>query len=433
MPFIKFTSIAKPLQELAAFYPGPFLLALSGGPDSMALFHLLLALKIPFGVAHVDHNWRKESSEEAEQLRLMSEKADIPFYLKVLDPEKLRGNLEQACRLERLNFFSTVCKEFLFHAVILGHHQDDLAETVLKRILEGACMSQWVCMEKISKRDELILCRPWLDIPKSDILNFLEKHSIPYFTDRTNSDLRFLRAKMRSKMIPEIEQHLGKSIRAPLARLSKESAELHDFMRNRWASKLKSGYFLNGETVKTSFEMRFIVKHWLKNHLLDASYDVLEDLVGFVLSGKSDRCFIVKDYVIEVDRKKLFLRPALKEENVAPLVLMEGRYQWGLWDVEVASVARKGKEKIGWKNAFKGDLKVFLPKGIHILGTLEQIASKEEKLKIQEKWSEEKIPSFLRRMTPVIGKEGGGVAREFFLQPISQQNVQLFSISIKKK
>jgi tRNA(Ile)-lysidine synthase len=418
MHSINSTLIAKPLQELVLREAAPFLLALSGGPDSIALFHALLDLKIPFGVAHVDHRWREESEGEAKELQKRVEDAGVPFHLKTLDPKKLLGNLEQACREERLKFFAAICKEASCSAVILGHHQDDLAETVLKRILEGASISGWTCMERISKWEGLTLCRPLLHIPKKTILAFLNERKIPYFTDGTNESLEFLRGKMRSKMIPEIEGHLGKSIRGPLARLSLESSELDAFMKERWASKLCCRDFLDCQAIKSAFEMRYVIKHWLKNHALDVSYDVLDDLVEILLSEKSgrSRSFILKGRVLEVDRKKLFLRRPFNQKSTPPIMIAEGVQQWGVWEVEVKRVAREDNEIIGWQAAFKGHLEVFLPEGVYCLGELDQVASKEEKLKIQKKWSDAKIPLFLRELVPVIWSEGGGLAREFFLK-----------------
>ena len=109
----------------------PLLLGLSGGPDSLALFHLLLETSsfVPFKlhVAHVDHGWREESSKEAQWLKSYVEKWGVPFYLK-----KLEGCLnEEAAREGRLSFFSSLYRELGCKALLLGHQGDDQAETVL--------------------------------------------------------------------------------------------------------------------------------------------------------------------------------------------------------------------------------------------------------------------------------------------------------------
>ena len=133
----------------------PVLIGLSGGPDSMALLHLLreCAQKkdLRIGVAHVNHCWRAESSYEAAQLEELVKNLGYSFHLKVLNPSELTGNLEDACRRERLAFFNELTHAYGYQAVILGHHRDDQAETVLKRFLEGASLVNLKGMEEIKR------------------------------------------------------------------------------------------------------------------------------------------------------------------------------------------------------------------------------------------------------------------------------------------
>ena len=116
-----------------------YLLALSGGPDSMALFHLLLEGGWNFHVCHVDHGWRKESFEEANQLKILAEKHLVPFYLYKIDIKELEeGNLEDNCRKMRFLFFKQEYAKCGFDALLTGHHADDQVETILKRVFEGS-------------------------------------------------------------------------------------------------------------------------------------------------------------------------------------------------------------------------------------------------------------------------------------------------------
>src|SRR5262245_21228397 len=115
----------------------PVLLAFSGGPDSLALLHLLLDYRqqhpLTLHLAHVDHGWRSGSAAEAAKLKLQAEALGLPFHSCRLSDEDRQGNLEAAGREARLRFFRQLSSQFDCQAVILGHQADDVAETCLKR------------------------------------------------------------------------------------------------------------------------------------------------------------------------------------------------------------------------------------------------------------------------------------------------------------
>ena len=148
----------------------PLLLALSGGSDSKALLQLLLDYKAkkPFElhIAHIDHGWRKESSQEALELQALIDLHGIAFHLEILK-EMPAANLEEFCRIKRYEFFEKLQDQFGFQAVVLGHHEDDLVETILKRLFEGASFKHILAMDLISKKGTLNLWRPLLKVKKN--------------------------------------------------------------------------------------------------------------------------------------------------------------------------------------------------------------------------------------------------------------------------
>ena len=118
------------------------LLAFSGGPDSTALFFLLLEYGVKFSVAHVDHGWRDESAAEAEQIRQLCDQHGVRCYIRHLESCDAGSNLEERARDARYQFFRELCENHGYTALVLGHHKNDLAETVLKRTLEGASLAR---------------------------------------------------------------------------------------------------------------------------------------------------------------------------------------------------------------------------------------------------------------------------------------------------
>ena len=124
------------------------LVAVSGGPDSVALLHLLCDLReeleLHLEVAHLQHGIRgAEAQEDARFVAELAEKLGLPFHLKEVDLPRIRsaagkGNLEALARVERYRFFAAVARERKLGKIATAHTQDDQAETVLMWLLRGS-------------------------------------------------------------------------------------------------------------------------------------------------------------------------------------------------------------------------------------------------------------------------------------------------------
>lgn len=301
----------------------PLLLGLSGGPDSMALFHLLLQLKQEgwhFGVAHVNHNWRPESREEAKKLQEMACFANIPFHLLNLDRKMMKGNLELSCRLERLKFFHAVCDQFNYQATLLAHHFDDKAETVLKRVFEGASLTKLYGLKPRNVIEGLIILRPLLQIQKSEILEWLKREQISFFEDSTNVDPKFIRARFRTKIIPYLNHEFGKNIGNPLVRLSESSLELDDYLKQRTEPYLKQivntpyGTYLDFSKVEHPFEMKYLIREFTATAKFYLSFPLIEKVVGWFQENATNKTISMAGNTIFIDRKKMFIISSEKKE-----------------------------------------------------------------------------------------------------------------------
>ncbi|MDN3504694.1 MAG: tRNA lysidine(34) synthetase TilS [Rhabdochlamydiaceae bacterium] len=198
-------------------------LGLSGGPDSMVLFHLLRKVKISFRALYIDHGWRNKSKEEAEQLADLCEKLEVPFSVReVKGFDFAKGNIEDRLRNERWKFF----KESEADILILGHHLDDHIETVIKRLFEGAKLTKLGGIALESEVGTMRVVRPLLECHKSEIINWANSNQVHYFIDETNEDQHFLRARMRKRLIPQLEDSFGKGIGQNLNELSQVSSKL---------------------------------------------------------------------------------------------------------------------------------------------------------------------------------------------------------------
>jgi tRNA(Ile)-lysidine synthase len=183
------------------------LLAVSGGPDSMALLDVVarLAPKLGLGLfAHgVDHGLRADASQELDAAAAHAEKLDIPFgRTRVRVPRG--GNLQARARAARWNALATAAGSCRASAIATAHQADDRAETVLIRLLRGAGPAGLAVLPPRAPLADtaLELVRPLLRARRTDVMAHLARHRIPFANDPSNADARFVRTRVRREVLP---------------------------------------------------------------------------------------------------------------------------------------------------------------------------------------------------------------------------------------
>lgn len=215
--------------------------AVSGGPDSVALLHILhhLAadpeLNLHLVCAHVNHGFRgKESDAEAEVVREMARGLGIPFELGVFDVPaymKETGHGTQlAAREVRYEFLHRVAAKYQAASIALAHHADDQAETVLMRILRGSGPSGLAGMRMKRHEKNVELIRPLLRIYKNDLIQMCGKSDIPYVIDSTNLLPKYARNAVRLDVLPFLGQY-NSGLTDSLNRLAEVIGVEDDFMQ----------------------------------------------------------------------------------------------------------------------------------------------------------------------------------------------------------
>lgn len=316
-PIIK--SLKETLKRYLSLKNQHLCLGLSGGPDSMSLLHLLLECKnlLPFqlSVAHIDHGWRRESSEEAEQIRCMARDKNIPCYLHKLQIDKDAPNLEDLCRSGRLEFFRSLYNQGVFDILLLGHQADDRAETVLKRIFEGANVNSLPGLREFTIYREMPVLRPLLGFSKKELLQWLDAKGVAYFRDATNLDPRFLRGRMRKELFPFIEQVFGKKIQKNLNKFADRSLEMNRYLEKNikkfypaisWQERCLQIDFTNFpdlDKVEISFFLSKILK-LVQDHL---SFQQQDRLIKMICGREYNKKIISKNAVFKAHGGKLYI------------------------------------------------------------------------------------------------------------------------------
>ena len=211
--------------------------AVSGGPDSLALLYSLLPLHDSMGLqlhgAHLDHRLRGAASEaDAAAVRDTFCRLDIPATVRSADVEQFRRaqglSLEDAARRVRYEFLAAVAAEQRADAVALGHTADDQAETVLMHILRGSGLSGLRGMEPTTSRivsgEKLTLLRPLLDVSRRQTAAYCAALGLEPRLDESNLSRELTRNRIRLDLMPQLETY-NPAVRDALLRLSRATAK----------------------------------------------------------------------------------------------------------------------------------------------------------------------------------------------------------------
>jgi len=202
------------------------IVAVSGGADSVCLLHVVKELfpDALSGIAHFNHKWRAEASDEDESfVANLASQFDLPFHRAEAVPTP--GNKEQNARRARQAFFGS-----LNATIALGHTRDDQAETVLFRFLRGSGLAGLSGI--VPNANGLI--RPLLDITRAEIEHFLRARNIPWREDATNQDRTFARNRIRHDLLPQLVRDWNPQIISALANL----ADLAHEEESYWQSQI---------------------------------------------------------------------------------------------------------------------------------------------------------------------------------------------------
>jgi tRNA(Ile)-lysidine synthase len=181
------------------------LVAVSGGADSMALLHVmsLLRREHAFGLfAHgVDHGLRSEAMAELDLVESFANSLDVPFA-RTRVVVAGGGNLQARARTARWDALRAAAARASAGRIATGHHADDRAETMLMRILRGT-RARGLAVLPARDGDRI---RPILRARRSDVEAHVARHRIPYCSDPSNDDPRFLRVRVRRELLPVLER-----------------------------------------------------------------------------------------------------------------------------------------------------------------------------------------------------------------------------------
>lgn len=323
-------------------------IALSGGPDSVALLYLLCSVRGKYNLklyaAHFNHMLRgAESGRDALFAEGLCEQLDVPFFVMKKDIKKIaldkKGGVEKNARVERYRFLIRCALKVKAGKIALGHNLDDNAETVLMRLIYGAGgggLSGIAAVRKILPGEfgvkypgALTVIRPLSGAHKKEITGFLKKNRIEYVFDKTNSENVYTRNKLRNLLIPQLRKQYNPQITRALSSAGEILSVENDFI-NLTAQKSfaavvkaeKNGARINAAKLKKYHPAirRRIVMEALKNLFASArkvSFEPVESVLGCLYGDGAAQ--LPENFLCSLKKGWLVISRAAEKESEKPL------------------------------------------------------------------------------------------------------------------
>lgn len=221
-----FPAFAENLAAMCVSKQERVLIAVSGGPDSMALLHLFSRWNMgKIGVFHLNHGFRQTAARDAFFVRDYCQKLNVPVEIQEYDINRYLAasgeSKQQGARKIRYQLLKNFAETGGYHRIALGHHGDDQAETVLMRILRGAGLHGLGGIPM--QRGAFI--RPLLTVYKEQIIRYCQEFGVPYIQDETNLEPIYLRNKVRQELLPLLAREYNPEIVPQLVQLAELARE----------------------------------------------------------------------------------------------------------------------------------------------------------------------------------------------------------------
>lgn len=275
--------------------------ATSGGPDSMFLLNLLIKLReklnLKIVVAHVHHNHRKESDEEATKLQDFCNKNNLIFEMKKINEYPNNKFSEEFARNFRYNFFGDILKKYNTDILFTAHHADDLIETILMRITRGSSVKGYTGFSKISMDRGYKIVRPLIYITKSEIEEYMNNNNMWYAVDVSNESDVHTRNRFRKNILPKLKEEnsnvhekfieFSEKILLVDEYVKKESLKIYNIIVKDNIIDVNSFNELD-EIIKIYILEEYIKKIY-KNNIVEISYKHIRLIIDMLLTKEDSK------------------------------------------------------------------------------------------------------------------------------------------------
>ena len=233
---------------------GLVLVGVSGGADSMALLKALASLRHELGVqlqaVHFNHRFRPQALRDERFVSSWCKQLNIPLSVGRRQGGKIKCLSEDDARQMRFEFFVRTATQLKAQSVALAHTRNDLAETVLMRLMRGSGLYGLRAILPRRSIEGIVFVRPLLGVGRCDVEDYLKSKKMPFCTDATNLQTVYERNKVRHKLLPLLAREYNPQIINALSDLAATSTEDYDYLTLHARRQFDKIVIISGKKVK---------------------------------------------------------------------------------------------------------------------------------------------------------------------------------------
>ncbi|WP_230981436.1 tRNA lysidine(34) synthetase TilS [Echinicola salinicaeni] len=289
-----------------------YLLAISGGIDSVCLAVLLKKAQINYTMLHCNFGLRgNESNGDEHFVQELAKSLKVPLYVKYFDTKAYAASqgvsTQMAARELRYHWFEEIRREEGFTGIIVGHHADDQLETILLNLQRGTGIEGVYGMSDI--RDHII--RPLLPFGRKDLEEYAAKKGIAWREDSSNKESDYKRNFLRNEVLPLMKSQdplVEDKLHQSFDRL-KDTGRAFFYLYDAWLNKNvkeeNQVLFMKKSVLDNVPGKKSLLYYWLRNYGFNS--DQVADMLVVIEAGEVGRRFTGKSYMVNIDREYIYL------------------------------------------------------------------------------------------------------------------------------
>jgi tRNA(Ile)-lysidine synthetase-like protein len=272
MTFSLLSAVKNSLEAVEDFHSAKFVVAVSGGIDSIVLIHLLVKLIDPKNliIAHFDHKLRNDSALDAEFVRTAAQLLGVQVEIGQADDAPVKDNLESWARERRYSFLESVRESSQADWILTAHNQNDQVETILMRVINGRIATKSFGIARVDFERKLL--RPLLQVTRKEIESCVVELGLAFREDPTNKDLNRTRNKIRHQLIPLLTAEYNPRLLDTIAQISSRLALDESYLWQEALSLKEALEWQAEDFIKLPFALQWrVLDGWVENSVLEGA------------------------------------------------------------------------------------------------------------------------------------------------------------------